>query len=435
MEAEFKELEALQEEMIAIIAKVCPNRPRPVDISVVEQEPIDPVRWPHRFRFDASFKVSYEKHRALVLKFPLKSQVHQDILPNKIAAEVGAMTWARSHSALPIPKVRAFDPKGNLPWNTTRRPFILLDHLPGKHITNKDWEQLSEQQRFRVLEAVANVVSALSLHPFDKIGSLYLKDRHGNVEVGISITGPLALYSLKHGSSPQLSALFIPRNSPYPTATEYLIDTANKHLIHRAITSPVVPSKDYVEMWMYRSLIPGLVLEQYNRGPFVLTHGFLDRWALLFDDNYKLTGVIDWGWSQTEPLQIASLIPPFLMNLPIPLYSQEHGNLCGYYINTLAQYEPFLRNNGMENCKVPPILSHLAREGRLLSDAGLVAKRSDDDMSECLWASIFVPTFGETDRKAILELFTKAPGVIEEHKRTTEFLQSLQARFSSSSLN
>ena len=79
----------------------------------------------------------------------------------------------------------------------------------------------------------------------------------------------------------------------------------------------------------------------------------------------------------------------------------------------------------MENCKVPPILNHLARDGDLLAHAGLIAKVWDDDLSECLWNAIFIPVFGQIDKNALIEIFAKAPGVMAEYKRTTEFIQSL----------
>ena len=425
-EAEFKELEALQEEMIAIIAKVCPNRPRPVDISVVEQEPIDPIRWPHRFRFDVSFKFSYDKHQALVLKFPLKCRVHKDAMFDKVRGEVGGMSWARSHSNLPIPKVRAFDPSGTSPLNPTRRPFICMDHFPGKHITNKEWERMSEIQKLHVTARVAMVTVLLSQHSFDKIGSLYPVDKKFNVDIGPLASCTLAWYTYRHGPDNKLSKLFKPSNSPYPTALEYLIDITNKHLVHRAIVSPSKVSTDYVEMWIYRSLLPGLVLEQCNRGPFVLMHPTLDRWALLFDDNYELTGVINWDWSQIEPLQIAAINPPFLLNLPISPSSKEYETLRTYYMESLAAYESEARGAGKQKSKVPPVLSQLAGEGYMLANTGAVAKMCEDNLSAYLWNTIFVPTFGQIDRGTLFDLFAKAPSLLAEHQRTIEYLQALQ---------
>lgn len=425
--AEIEELVGLKEEMIATVAKVCPRLPRPVEVSLVETEPVDPLHWPHPIRFAASFKLTYEGHRGLVIKFPLRSRMHQDIIADEVKSEASAMVWARSHSNLPVPKVRYFDPKGNAALSTLGRPFILHDHMPGKHITNADWERMSKEHRLLVIARVAMITTVLSLHSFDKIGSLHPRDQQMNVVVGPLSTSPLARYRLQHQARPKVSQIFQPQNSPYSTATEYMIDIANMHLVHRAINSLSTPSRDYVEMWMYRSLIPGLTLGDFNRGPFVLVHGYLDRTALLFNEDYDLTGIVNWEWSQTEPLQIAALPPPFLLNLPIPLEGHESVFLRTHYANALDNYEKEFRRSPGEKYTVPPILSHLAREGHLLANAGLVAKQTADDLSDLLWRFIIVPTFGSVDRKILLELFTNAPGLWTEHRRTAEFVHALQA--------
>ena len=70
-------------------------------------------------------------------------------------------------------------------------------------------------------------------------------------------------------------------------------------------------------MCIYRSLVPTLVVDEYNRGPFILDYGWLNKSALLFDENFALTGVINWELSITEPLQVAAILSPFITQLPI----------------------------------------------------------------------------------------------------------------------
>lgn len=110
--------------------------------------------------------------------------------------------------------------------------------------------------------------------------------------------------------------IFKTPKSPYPTTIEYLIDITNIQLIHKIIGSTAINDR-YVETWIYQSLIPSLILDEFNRGPFVLSHDCLDRTAVSFDDKFELTGVIHWEWSMTEPIQAAAIPPPFLRKLPI----------------------------------------------------------------------------------------------------------------------
>lgn len=424
-DVELRMLMGMMEEIMATVASAAPQRPRPENVSLVEQETINPISWrPGPVRYEASFLVDYQSHPPLVIKFPLLSVIHPDIITNKIKTEVGAMMWAKNNTPLPIPKVHACDPGGKFPWNSTRRPFILVDFMPGKHITNKDWEQMTVAQKCHVSSQVAEVVSCLSLHAFDKIGSLYPNLTKGTVELGPLITFPLALYCLLHGKTKQLSRIFQANDSPYLTATEYMIGITNAHLLRRALLYPSEPSSHYVEMWIYRSLIPALVLEKFDRGPFVLVHGHLDRTALLFDDNYDLSGIVNWEWTQVEPLQIACLPPPFLTNLPMSPDGQEFAMLWEHYKKALETYEDNKRKKLTEKTKVPPILNNLAREGYVL--AGLIAKRAEDDLSEPLWRFTFTPIFGQIEKTALLSLYGSAPGLKDEHKRTCEYLQILQ---------
>jgi hypothetical protein len=108
-----KELEGLKAEIASVFANIRVNRPKPSNITLIENEPIDPTHWATR-RYQVSFLVSWETKAAMVVKFPLKSQTHPAILEDKVKAEAGALMWARRHTrALPIPKVLAFDGKGS----------------------------------------------------------------------------------------------------------------------------------------------------------------------------------------------------------------------------------------------------------------------------------------------------------------------------------
>src|SRR5947207_8485080 len=118
-----------------------------------------------------------------------------------------------------------------------------------------------------------------------------------------------------------------------------MIDMANMRLIHETIKSTVISDR-YVEMWIYRSLVPSLVLDEFNRGPFVLHHGCLNRNAILVDDNFELTGVINWEWSMTVPLQVAAILPPFITKLPIDFdpNSESWIQIHGHYMRALKTY-------------------------------------------------------------------------------------------------
>src|SRR5579862_5486230 len=342
VEQEVEFLKGLSEEIVSTLAVCCANRPKPVNIRLVEgREKIDPIHDPDPFSRHVSFLLEWEAKKPLVMNFPLLCRTNPKLMMDKVMAEVGALVWARRNTQLPVPAVRAYDPVGTQRWNATRRPFILQEHMRGKHITNDDWEQMTNDQKYKVVGAVAKVVAELAIHPFDKIGSLYPETvtvSQPNIIIGPLISYAVTRYSIIHHSNPnssQLVQMFRASGSPYTSALDFMLQAANKHLMHRAMASPL-PTDQYLELWIYRSLIPGLILDEYNHGPFVLLHGHLDRHACLFNEKYQLTGVIDWEFTHTVPLQIAAARPPFLLLLPIPRTDQFFQYLGWHYVSRLA---------------------------------------------------------------------------------------------------
>jgi hypothetical protein len=61
-----------------------------------------------------------------------------------------------------------------------------------------------------------------------------------------------------------------------------------------------------------KTAVPHIVIESRIRDPFPLCHPDLHHGDLLFDDDYNLTGVIDWSQAQTVPLERLAVSPEFV---------------------------------------------------------------------------------------------------------------------------
>ena len=62
-----------------------------------------------------------------------------------------------------------------------------------------------------------------------------------------------------------------------------------------------------------------MVIEDRVRGPFPLIHfGFQSR-NMLFDDEYNLTGLLDWTYVQAAPLEHLSVFDEFFISGDISL--------------------------------------------------------------------------------------------------------------------
>jgi hypothetical protein len=274
---EVQSLRALSSRITSTVAKIHPEGKTP-QLGSFDEDSID-------FRRNDSFPLAFDDGTQWVIKFRLVSRTHPELVPFSLSAEVAAMNWAKSHTTLPIPKLRAADFDGTARWNLTRRPCIMMDRMPGKFLTDSVWESMTLEQRFFVVTHVARVKAELSMDGFPGIGSLFLtKNYHHKVQRLVSQN--VCRYSVLHAE--KYADIFMAPKSPYPTTAEYFGEMDNMKLLHEATQSSVI-SRRYIEIWVYRSLIPSLVFDDFNRGPFILGHGNLDRTALLLGDNFELT--------------------------------------------------------------------------------------------------------------------------------------------------
>lgn len=108
------------------------------------------------------------------------------------------MKWAKSYTTLPIPSIRGYDYDGTQPSNSTHRPCIILDRMPGKHITNDDWERMTPEQRLLIVAHIARIKAELSIHRFTRIGSLFYYNNKGYT-VDRLISHAVKRYCYLHG--------------------------------------------------------------------------------------------------------------------------------------------------------------------------------------------------------------------------------------------
>ncbi|KAL8312977.1 hypothetical protein RB593_007282 [Gaeumannomyces tritici] len=196
----------------------------------------------------------------------------------KVATEVATMQFVASHTTIPVPKVHAY--------STSREPgahrvasYIILEYVQGKTLDELgvDFKEgTPEHLRDSINAQLADVYIQLSRLEFPAIGRLVpLPD--GLVRVG---------------------------RAPFSNAM-------NQHQLE------VGGMPDMIKRLYFLHQFSGLVKTSWIRsdldsGPFVLAHGDLQRWNMLFSDDFKLLAVIDWEWAQTVPLQL--FLPPLFLS-------------------------------------------------------------------------------------------------------------------------
>ena len=61
--------------------------------------------------------------------------------------------------------------------------------------------------------------------------------------------------------------------------------------------------------WLRVQAIPSIVQPQFNRGPFPLHHSDIGPNNILLDDDYNITGLIDWTHAATLPIESFCVMP------------------------------------------------------------------------------------------------------------------------------
>lgn len=243
-----------------------------------------------------------------------------------------------SMTRVPVPEV--FDYKLD-EENPIGVGYILMEKMPGRSLR---WSLLSREQRKKVMSQLANIYIELHVFSFDSMGSL---DQPGTQHVGSfareSLTdyenshmlpmGPFTSSGEYHLASIRLTIDLIMRDECF---TPRAIDA---YLVHRFLLDSV--SK--------KSLCPSR-----DDGRFYLRHADSKGDHILVDDDYNITGIVDWEWAHTDTKSAAFNSP--VMLLPVADF-YDGGNQLGEDELVFAQ---LLEDKGHAD------LAQTVREGRVL---------------------------------------------------------------------
>lgn len=417
---EKKAILSLSTEIIASVGRLRtfyspPRLVGPLERSTLEDSP-RPEKVPG---YNFHLLLQWDDHAEWVVKYPLFARTAIGTMSRKIQSEVATTSWLTKNTGIPVPRVHNFDPDGKKTWNSTRRPCIVMDKARGKPISEKEWLLLRGEKQHKVIQQVAKIMMELASHHFQKIGCLY-KSQAGPITVGPLVTESLSSYMYGYE---YLDIFFAPK-SPYDSVIEYFIDLANMFLVSEVSRSPKM-SNYFVLMWVCRSLLPASIVDDYNRGPFILKHGRLDRSRVFFNDDLELTSVVNWEWSQTVPLQTAACVPPFMTRLPIP-GKFENKVQEQWYNNTRVQYDEaiaIIEQEYQETKGTPLYITPMVKSIRRMLSMELALTCGRHGMNATFWVDIFAPIFGEIHTPPLISYYTNAPGVKEEFERVKNYVQ------------
>ncbi|KAL2867699.1 aminoglycoside phosphotransferase family protein [Aspergillus lucknowensis] len=243
-----------------------------------------------------------------------------------------------SKTKVPVPQVFDYSPDDENPIGVG---YIQMEKMPGHSLR---WSLLSTEQRKKVMSQLADIYIELQRFSFDLMGSL---DQPGTERVGFfareSLTdykdsrmvlmGPFASSREYHIASIKLTMDLIMREECFtPRAIE-------AYLVYRFLLDTVSKKR----------LCP-----RTDDGRLYLKHADSKGDHILIDDEYNLTGIVDWEWAYTAAKSAAFNSP--VMLLPVAdFYNGE--NQLGEDELVFAQ---LLEDKGRAD------LAGVVREGQIL---------------------------------------------------------------------
>lgn len=214
-------------------------------------------------------------------------------------------------------------------------PFFLMEKMKGTPLM---WDMTTPAQRTRVLEQLTDVLLALEKHPFSSTGSIF--PSNGTSEIcGFA--------------QPQLfdSPPNVPLG-PFNTLESSIraMLAQQRRLIASGELSSLAVDNYLSHRWRL-DMIPE-VLSLHNHAGFFLKH-FDDKGDhVLVDEDFNITGIIDWEFASVEPKALAFSSPCMLW--PVGDFYAGSNGLSPEEMELAAIFEGRGRHD----------MAHLVRNGR-----------------------------------------------------------------------
>ncbi|KAK2751868.1 hypothetical protein FQN54_008540 [Arachnomyces sp. PD_36] len=201
---------------------------------------------------------------------------------------------AQAH--VPAPKVFGIA-DDNDPENPVGAGYILLEKIPGSPM---EWQGASEPQKTNFRNQLADIYTKLAQHPLSKVGRL----QPSPSDTAAYEVGPGFFAYNSDGKPTNLG--------PFNSSNEYYVALINHRLalIDSREIAATAPTDQYL---VFKTLLDNL--PEDDAGPFYVRHIDSRDANFLVDDEFNITGVIDWELATVGCKASAFQSPIFMYDL------------------------------------------------------------------------------------------------------------------------
>ena len=278
------------------------------------------------------------------------------------------MNILRQRTSIPVPRVFEFKMGVD---GAFEYPYVLMEYLRGRKLDNGLAISIPRQYHTKVAKQLANVFGELQNLTFNRIGRLWY---------GETADQPVEIIPMDWHHSP----------GPLETSLEYFYNQRNGK-DREVIALHPNDAEWLTAFWVLKTALAYTVIEDRVRGPFPLCHLDLHYGNLLFDDEYNLTGVIDWSNAQAAPVEQLSVCPELVV---FPGLSEEKNRPIVEFKNLVIQFIKEIENGKEkeDKCgagKTPPPDQHLTLLSTYMASpsAELMHRQYMASLQGSLWAA------------------------------------------------
>ncbi|CAI6094724.1 unnamed protein product [Clonostachys chloroleuca] len=275
-------------------------------------------------------------------------------------SEIATMKTLKSQTTIPVPCVFAFSTSSR---NEFGFPYTLMEALPGRTLGGVLAKNILPKFRPKVASQFAEILFQLENISFDTLG---------RISCGQNCD-----------QSPEIIPVDPEARRQPSTSLEWFYNERQQE--NKLAMAQHIGDKQWISAcWILKAAISHIISEDRVYGPFPLCHPDLHYGNILFDEEYNITGIIDWDSAQTVPLERLAVSPEFITFPGLsPEENQDTINFRKLVVTHLRDLESTIRTSSENAIFLSDILGTKAAEithrctysfpHRAIFDARLVA--------------------------------------------------------------
>lgn len=370
--------------------------------------------------YNRTYRVNFWNREDVLVRFPMEGR--SVFKEKKFWGETASMQYIEKKTSIPVPKVLG-------EGKTEFGPYVILELIEGKPLS--EYLKVPEGSQSvsgpgvdvlnpyvdiatlrRAYRSMAVILLKLSEHHFSKIGNLS-SDKSGDFSVGrrpITLNGNkiVTLGNVQPGrlSDPMmLSPVSPPSLGPFLDATTYLISLADHHILHlttrcdNAIKDEDDCRKKFIARCLFRQ-IAAQFSQKYKHGPFMLFCDDFHPSNILVDEDLRVKGVVDWGFTYSAPAEFTYCSPQWLLLCRPESWDAGLDDFLFHYEARLKIFLDMLRGyeDDLAKHKFPLDKPRLSEHMRRSFDSGdfwvILAATSSYAFDEIFWKFVYPRYYG-----------------------------------------